>query len=185
MKKIFSSGREKFLASGRKLFLIIFPLTAFAFAWPARALCPVCVVAVSAGLGLSEYLGIDDSIAGLWIGALLASLVAWTVGWFDKKGWTFKSRPWRDFFTALIYYAIVIWPLAARGFIGQPTNRLWGLDKLILGIIIGTSLFAAMGMWYVRLKKKNNGRAYFSYQKVVMPVGALIIFSFIFYFITR
>ena len=39
------------------------------FAIPAKAICPVCTVAVGAGIGLSRWLGIDDSITGLWIGA--------------------------------------------------------------------------------------------------------------------
>ncbi len=34
----------------------------------AQAICPICTIAVGAGVGFSRYLGIDDTIAGLWIG---------------------------------------------------------------------------------------------------------------------
>lgn len=67
----------------KKYFLTI--ISTLLFALPAKAACPVCVVAVGAGLGLSEYLGIDDSIAGIWIGGLLIALTIWTINWFNKK----------------------------------------------------------------------------------------------------
>lgn len=38
------------------------------------AQCPVCTVAIGVGVGLCRYLGIDDLITGLWIGALLLAL---------------------------------------------------------------------------------------------------------------
>ncbi len=155
------------------------------FAWPAKAICPVCVVAVGAGLGLSEYLGIDDTIAGIWIGGLLVSLVAWTINWFNKKGWKFGNKDWRDILTTIIYYAAVIWPLNSQGFIGNPLNRLWGLDKLGLGIAVGSLGFLLTVLWYNKIKKRNGGHAWFPFQKVVWPVGGLLILSFIFYLLTR
>jgi hypothetical protein len=153
-------------------------------ALPARAICPVCVVAVGAGLGLSEYLGIDDSVAGIWIGGLIVSMIIWTINWFNKKGWKFGNKDLRDILTTIIYYVAVIWPLMARHFIGRLNNRYLGFDKLALGIVVGSLVFLAGTLWYDRIKKRR-GHAYFPFQKVAMPVGALIIFSFIFYFLTR
>jgi hypothetical protein len=68
-------------------------------ALPAKAVCPVCIVAVGAGLGLSQYLGIDDTISGVWIGGLTAAVAAWTINWFNKKNWSFGSKSWRDVIT--------------------------------------------------------------------------------------
>ncbi|MCX6758247.1 MAG: hypothetical protein NTX14_00895, partial [Candidatus Nealsonbacteria bacterium] len=48
---------------------------------PALAVCPICTVAVGAGLGLSRWFGIDDSISGLWIGGLIVSFILWTIDW--------------------------------------------------------------------------------------------------------
>ncbi|NLZ74657.1 hypothetical protein GX917_02030 [Candidatus Falkowbacteria bacterium] len=166
----------------KKYFLTI--ISTLLFALPAKAACPVCVVAVGAGLGLSEYLGIDDSIAGIWIGGLLIALTIWTINWFNKKGYSFGNKTIRNFLTAILYYTMVIWPLAANNFIGQPANTLFGLDKLVLGIVIGSLVFIGATLWYDNIKKKNNGHAWFPFQKVVWPVGALLIFSFIFYFLT-
>lgn len=155
------------------------------FALPAYAICPVCVVAVGAGLGLSEYLGIDDTIAGLWIGGLLVSMIIWNINWFNKKNWLFGNKDLRDILLTILYYVLIIWPLMNKGIIGHPLNKFWGVDKLLLGISIGSLFFLIANLTYNYLKKKNNNHAYFPFQKVVMPVGTLLVFSFIFYFLTK
>lgn len=155
-----------------------------AFALKAQAVCPVCVVAVGAGLGLSEYLGIDDTIAGVWIGGMLIALTIWTIDWLNRKGWLSSNKDVRDILVAVLYYGLTIWPMWGQGFIGNPANRLWGVDKLIIGIGAGSVAFLAMTLWYNRIKKRR-GHAHFPFQKVVMPVGALAILSLVFYFLTK
>ena len=87
--------------------------------------------------------------------------------------------------TVLMYYAIIVIPLYWTGIIGHPFNKMWGIDKLLLGIIFGSVSFFLGGIWYYQIKAKNGGHAYFPFQKVVMPVSPLIILSFIFYFLTK
>lgn len=168
----------------KKYFLLTIP-TLSLIALPVKAVCPVCVVAVGAGLGLSEYLGIDDSIAGVWIGGLIVGLIAWTINWFNKKDYKFGNKDARDILTTIIYYAMVIWPLMSKDFIGQPGNKLFGVDKLALGITVGSIAFLGANLWYNNIKKNNGGHAQFPFQKVAWPVGSLIIFSFVFYFLTK
>lgn len=151
---------------------------------PAQAVCPICVVAVGAGLGLSEYLGIDDTIAGLWIGGLLIALTLWTINWLNKRNWRFGQRDLRNILVAILYYGLTIWPLWSRDLIGLPQNRFWGIDKLILGIGLGTLAFLGASLWYTRIKNRR-GKALFPFQKVAMPVGFLVILSLIFYFLTK
>ncbi|KPJ67482.1 MAG: hypothetical protein AMJ43_04300 [Coxiella sp. DG_40] len=148
----------------------------------AKAVCPLCTVAVGAGIGLTEWLGIDDTITGLWIGGLIVSLIIWTMYWLDKKNIRFRGR---KVIVSLAYYLIIVVPLYPLGVMGNPLNTLWGIDKLLLGIVLGSIFFFMAGMWYFYLKKRNNGRAYFPFQKVVMPVAPLLILSAFFYFITR
>lgn len=168
----------------KKLLFLTLPFSAL-FALPAKAICPVCVVAVGAGLGLSEYLGIDDTIAGVWIGGLLVSMIAWTINWFNTKNWKLGNKDLRDILITIIYYVAIIWPLMTQDFIGHPWNKLFGIDKLILGIIFGSLGFLGAMLWYNDIKKKNNGHAQFPFQKVAWPLGALIILSFVFYLIIR
>jgi hypothetical protein len=148
----------------------------------ALAFCPVCTVAVGAGVGLSRYFGIDDTITGVWIGGLMVSISFWTIDWLKKKKWDFKFR---NFIVFAAYYLLVVMPLYFMDIIGHPFNRIWGIDKLILGVIFGSIVFYLAGAWYQYLKKKNNGHAHFPMEKVVIPVGALVILSFIFYFIIK
>lgn len=163
-------------------FIVVF--MSFVFAQKALAVCPICTVAVGAGVGLSRWLGIDDAITGLWVGGLIVSMITWTEGWLEKKNIRFKGR---IFVNILGYYALIIIPLYYSGIIGNPLNTLCacGLDKLLLGIIVGSVGFWFGASWYYFLKEKNQGRAYFPFQKVVMPIGPLIILSIIFYFLTK
>lgn len=158
------------------LFLFLFGLVK-----PTLAVCPVCTVAVGAGLGISRFLGIDDVIAGIWIGGLIVSSGLWFSSWLSNKNWRI---PYADFVSVLIFYLFVIPPLYWAGMIGIKGNTLWGIDKIILGIFVGSLVFI-FGVWLDKfLKKKNNGKVYVYYQKVIIPVFLLSVASFIFYLIT-
>lgn len=163
MKKIFSISALVFLISAQL----------------AHAVCPVCTVAVGAGLGLAEWLGIDDAISGLWIGALIVSVSVWTINWLNGKNIRFKGRKILVF---AAYYLIVIGPLWLKGKIGHPLNTLCGIDKLLFGIILGSILFAVAAIFHIYLFKRNDGKSYFKGQKIAMPVSFLIIASLILYY---
>lgn len=146
------------------------------------AFCPVCTIAVGAGVGLSRWLGIDDIISGLWIGGLIISLIMLTIGWLDKKNIRFFGRKIIIF---IGYYLLFLFPLYIFGIIGGPLNVLWGIDKLILGIVVGGFFFFFGGIFHYYLKRKNNNKVLFLFQSVVVPITPLIILSIIFYFLIR
>jgi len=144
------------------------------------AICPVCTVAVGAGIGFAQWLHVDDAITGLWVGALIVSVTMWTNDYLEKKNIKFFGR---DIIVAIFYYVITLLPLNSTGLMWHALNKLWGLDKLILGIVVGSMVFFIFAIWYNYLKARNNGHAYFPFQKVVMPIAPLIILSLVFYFI--
>lgn len=150
------------------------------FSPKALAVCPICTVAVGAGVGFSRYLGIDDVITGLWIGGLTVSMIAWTIAWLDKKNIHFQGR---KILTALLYYLLIIPPLYWMDVMGHPLNVLWGVDRLLAGIIFGSGVFLFSVLGYDWLKVKNSGHSHFPFQKVAMPVGALILASGLAYFL--
>jgi len=164
-------------------FLFIFAIS-FLFAKNVLAVCPICTIAVGVGVGLSRWLGIDDAITGLWVGGLIVSMITWTESWLEKKNIRFKGRIFVNIFA---YYALIIIPLYYSGIIMNPIHAFCacGLDKLLLGIIVGSFAFWFGASWYFYLKEKNNGHAYFPFQKVVMPILPLIILSIIYYFLTK
>lgn len=143
------------------------------------AVCPVCTVAVGAGVGLAKWLGIDDSVSGLWIGALIISVSLWTISWLNKKNISFKGRKILILGT---YYLIFVLPLYWKGYIGHPYNKFCGIDKLLFGIILGSVLFAAGVILHNHLRKGNDGKSYFKGQKIVLIVTSLIIASLVLYF---
>jgi len=158
------------------LFFSGFLALALSVAKITNAVCPVCVVAVGAGLGLSRFFGVDDTISSMWIGALLASLSIWTIIWLVKKGWGFK---YQKIVIPGAYYLFTLFPLWYYDIMGHPLNTIFGIDKILFGSIFGTAVFLASVWFHNYLKKKNNGKSYFPYQKVVLPVVILLIFSII------
>lgn len=147
----------------------------------AKAFCPICTVAVAGGVGLSRWLGVDDTITGLWIGALLVAMTIWTLEWFKKK----NIRFWGEkTITTVAYYAMVALPLYWSDIVGHPLNRIWGMDKLMVGIVIGSIFFLIGGTVHFRMKDKH-GKVFFPFQKVVFAVIPLIVLSGVFYFITK
>jgi len=172
----------------KRLFIYLFTIfgLSFIFVEKALAICPLCTIAVAAGIGFSRWVGVDDSITGLWIGGLTVSLIIWTISWLGKKNINFRGR---TILTTLGYYLLIVVPLYFLGIMGNPLNTLYIygvlIDKLLLGIIAGSAGFYFSVSWYNYLKEKNQSRAHFPFQKIAMPVGVLIILSVIFYFLTK
>jgi hypothetical protein len=167
----------------KKVFLfVLFFIFSFLSASSAKAVCPLCTVAVGAGVGLSRWLGIDDIITGLWLGGLTASMAAWTIDWLKRKKVQFTGL---GILTTIIYYLTIIISLYFSHIISHPINTFCGciFDKLLIGIITGGIAFYNGTIWYDFLKKQNNNKAYFPFQKVVMPILPLALLSIIFSFL--
>jgi len=161
----------------KTLIFLSFLFFGIVFAGLASAqVCPVCVVAIGAGLGLSRWLGIDDLVSSVWIGAFLVAIISWTLGYIKKKGWSFYDD---GIVITLAYLVLTFIPLYYAGIIGHPLNQIFGMDKIIFGSIIG-AVVLFLGHWLnLYLKKINNGKVFFPYQRVAVPVLLLIITSLI------
>lgn len=160
----------------------IFSISAFLLlisSQATHAVCPVCTVAVGAGLGMAQWLGIDDSISGLWIGGLAISLIIWTISWLDKKEIRFAGR---KILISAAYYLLIVGPLWWKGLIGHPINKLCGFDKLLFGVVLGSVLFIAGVLTHNYLRKRNENISYFKGQKIVFGIAPLVIASIILYY---
>jgi len=145
-------------------------------------MCQICTVAIIGGLGLSRWLKVDDTVSGVWIGALLVTIIYYSVRFLENRKIRFLGR---DFLTALVYYAAAILPLYYYDIIGHPANRVWLIDKFLVGIVAGSVIFTLSVILYSWMKKKNGGHAHFPMEKVIIPIVALIIVSGIFYLLTK
>ena len=148
----------------------------------AQAVCPVCTVAVGAGLEGARLLGVDDVITGIWAGGLTLSLFFWTAGWLKKRG--VNSLLWQIVVPFVVCYGLLgmvyLMPSVEYG-----VNTLWGIDKFLLGAIVGTLAFYFGARWYIKIKRANGGHAKFAFQKVVVPLFFLVVATVLFWFVTQ
>jgi len=149
-------------------------------------MCPVCTIAVAGGLGLSRWLGIDDTITGIWIGGLLISSSLWTSDWIKKNNklsntrWVKSFGKYLDYIISVVFYLLVFVPLSYKEIIGHPFNKIFGVDKLMLGTTLGTLGFL-FAVYLDKKVRKIKGNQLFNYQKVVFPILFLCIISLIIY----
>lgn len=142
-----------------------------AFANPA---CVVCTVAIGASLEIARRMGISDEVVGLWAGAFWALVGYWAIFWFDKKKIFFKGR---DIFLMALSVS-----MAGAVYFKQMTwsSDLFGvLDSFFAACLGGAAIFILSEKGYDYLKMKNNGHAHFPFEKVVLPVAILFLFSVI------
>jgi hypothetical protein len=169
-----------------KLTSYLFVYSTYSLLFPSltHAVCPICTVAVAGGLGVSRYLGIDDSLIGVWSGGLMVSLTLWMVDWLYRKEFKFVQKLNRNLVTLLsfLFWVLITYPpLFWSGIAGHPFNTILGIDKLVFGSILGFFAFI-IGVWTDKKIREVKGKQLFNFQKVVMPVLSLTITSLILYF---
>ncbi len=141
-------------------------------------MCPVCSVSVAVSLGLSRWLGVDDSITGVWAGAMIVVLSFWTIRWIFKK----REKKPMILLPVMIaaYWLLTFIPLYLTDVISNTDClTLLGLNRLVFGSLLGIvlSIFAVL---VDKLSRKiRGGKRLFPYQKVIIPIGILLIASFI------
>lgn len=145
---------------------------------PALATCPVCIVAVGSGLWLAEKLGVDDLIAAIWIGAFSASLAIALAGKFKKFKLPYPEISW-----TIVFYLLTLATLKIQGKLGNPYCKIWGVCKIWLGVTLG-NLVVWLGVVLDKLARKiNQGKVFFPFQKVILPLAATLLVSIIFHLI--
>lgn len=150
----------------------------------AGAVCPVCFIAAGAGVGLSQYLNIDDLITGLWLGATLYAMLRITISWLTSF-LQIESR-FKVLFIALalslLYYGGTLFALRCCGLLGHELNLIYGIDRLVAGIFVGTLISIIGDASYISFKRASGGHAWFPFQKVAMILVPLIVVSLIFWY---
>ncbi len=137
-------------------------------------MCQVCTVAVGAGLGLSRWLGVDDAISGIWIGGFLLSSSLWFYFWLSKKYLKLRAIFYL-LLTVTLAYILTLAPLAWTGIL---------TGKLATGIVSGSLTFL-LAVFLDKKVRLIRGKQLFNFQKVVFPVGLLLISSLIIWIITK
>lgn len=155
------------------LLMILFTAKA-ALANPA---CAVCTVAVGASLEIARSLGVDDGVIGVWAGAFLVLLGYWTIKWFDKKNWNFK---WRNPIILITSVAMIGFMYISQMQYHAEVIGIFYLDPFLFSVLVGALVMILASDFYQWMKARNGGHAHFPFEKVVVPVAALLIASLYF-----
>jgi len=142
---------------------------------PVQAHCPLCVAGAAAGITLTRWIGVDDSITGVWIAAMLGAMSFWLSSWLLLKNEGLRKWKYRIALKPLIYiliFASTLWSFYKFQLIIR-MSQLFGFDKLTFGVLVGGVLFYLLDL--VKIKH------YFPYQKVVISLGSMTILSLAIY----
>ena len=158
------------------LVLMLLVLSYPSFANPA---CAVCTVAVGASLEIARNYGVDDTIVGVWAGAMLIILGYWALKWFDKKEWFFKGR---DFIVLASSVAMIGFMYISELTYTPQVIGVFYLDGFLFSTLVGALVMVYSSEFYQWMKRRNGGHAHFPFEKVVVPLVALSIASACFYY---
>lgn len=141
----------------------------------ANPACPICTIAIGAGVGVAESLGVPSVVVGIWAGALLTLLGYWMIKFFDKRGWKFWGRD-----VLLIGVSVAMIGFAYVGDLQYTPQEIWSvlyLDPILFGALLGMVVLIVVEKLYEWMKRKNGGHAHFPFERVVLPVVALALVS--------
>jgi len=148
-------------------------------ATPVYGNCPVCVVTVGGGLFIAKKLGIDDLLVSIWLSGLNTAIAFWLATKIKKR---ILGNP---FLLSVIFYGITMIYLIASKQIGHYGNTYLGIDKVILGMSVGLVVFLFSVFTDRFIRRQNNKKVLFSYQKVIIPLVFLTIITLIFNFLIK
>ena len=150
--------------------------------------CPLCTGAVILAATSAKYYGLDNSIVGLFVGAFAISLGLWIGNRLKTKYFRFQT-------TAIVLASFILTvgpliftkndklllPLFLFGEAGSIFHRVYFVDKLILGSIIGGILCLITYGLHLHIKKVR-GRVLFPFQGLVFTLVSLVIAGAALYF---
>lgn len=139
--------------------------------------CPLCVAGAAAGITLTRWIGVDDSITGVWLGAFLGAVAFWTDNIVSKKRKFPFSKPL--FYIAIV--ALTLWSFYKFQLVIR-MSQIFGLDKLTFGILAGATLFYLVDV-VDNLIIKKYGRVFFPYQRIIVSLGSILILSLVVFYL--
>lgn len=152
--------------------VLIMALCLLSFEALANPACAVCTVAVGASLEIARRMGVDDGVVGVWAGAFLVILGYWTINWFDKKNWHFA---YRDFVILVTSVLMILFMYISELAYTPKAILIFWIDPFLFATICGALVLHYSSEFYQWMKKKNGGHAHFPFEKVVVPVVALLL----------
>ncbi len=142
--------------------------------------CPLCTGATIIGVGITRSLGWDDSIVGIFVGAMIVSSALWANNILKKKNIGGNSALRLTSITIATFVLTFLTFYYAGLFGLGNTYRIFGIEKIVFGTLSGSFIsLAAFGI-SSNIKKNNNGKTKFSYQTIILTFGGLILNALVF-----
>lgn len=187
------------IKSAKSFGLLIVLVTLVIFIIPeVMAHCPLCTAGAAVGVGFARAYGVDDSIVGLLLGALIASSALWFNKWMKKK----INFPFQETLLVIVSFLLIVVPFYYAGLIinfemvksmpevhgmtglGILGLANFGVDKLLFGIILGTLSIWGVFSFSEHITRKR-GQRLFDYQGLIFMLASLLILGLILYLITK
>src|SRR3990167_7390487 len=167
-----------------RLFLI--PLLILIAILPGvMAHCPLCTAATIVGVGVTRSLGWDDSIVGIFVGAMIVSSALWVNNIFKRRN-VGGNAFLRIGSITVATFVLTILSFYFAGIFGLAnTYRIFGMEKIIFGTISGAVVSFATFFISNEVKRRNEGKVLFNYQTMILTFGALILNALIFLMVFR
>lgn len=180
----------------KKIFLILLIslMLVFLIIPGVLAHCPLCTAAAGAGVAVARFYGVDDSIVGLLLGAVIVSSALWFGKWMKKKDYGIKIP---GFILVIASFLIFAVPFYYAGLItnfdmvkSMPEHHsmlglgVFGIDKLLFGMILGSLVIWGVFSFSDHITKKR-GKRLLDYQGLIFMLAVLVIFSGILYLIIK
>ena len=190
MKKTNMQNREEKITRKNNthimLWLFLMPLLSIITILPeVMAHCPLCTAATIVGVGVTRSIGLDDSIVGVFVGAMIVSSALWINNILKKKN-IGGNAFLRISSITIATFVLTIFSFYYAGIFGPENSyRIFGVEKIIFGSISGGIVSLGSFWWSNVLKKKNKGKILFNYQTIALTFFALILNAFIFWVVFK
>src|SRR3989338_7433089 len=183
--KIQGKQRKKSKRNSRayktSMFLLTAILIVVAVIPSVMAHCPLCTAATIVGVGVTRSLGWDDSIVGIFVGAMIVSSALWANNIFKKRNIGGNAFLRTSSIIAATFVLTVLSFYFAGLFGPANTYRIFGMEKIIFGSISGAIVSFAAFFTSKEIKKRNEGKVLFNYQTMSLTFGALIFNALVFW----
>ncbi|MBI4150532.1 hypothetical protein HY492_00225 [Candidatus Woesearchaeota archaeon] len=142
----------------------------------ALAHCPVCTAATAVAVGAGRVYGVDDAIMGVLIGGFIVSSALWLNNVCKRRNWVLF--PGQGVAIVLASVALTIVGFQKGGLFSGAV--LWGLPRLLSGMLVGTGFASAGEGAHAWLRKSNHGKNHLPLQGMIVLLASLLVATMLF-----
>ncbi|MEK6917667.1 MAG: hypothetical protein AABW51_01850 [Nanoarchaeota archaeon] len=174
------NAQDKQRKKNKILALLLMPLISIIAVIPrVMAHCPLCTGATIIGVGVTRSLGMDDSIIGIFVGAMIISSALWVNNILKKKN--IGGSPFlRISSITAATFVLTFLSFYYAGLFGLGNvYRIFGIEKIVFGTLSG-SLVSLLAFSFSNKVKQKKGRVLFNYQTIIFTFGGLVLNAILF-----